>query len=258
MSYSKRLVVLVFVFGALLFPKILIAEGRPLEFGGSSFPPFFGENMENDGPLIEIARHAFAVSDREFSITWLPWKRVIVMARRGDIDGIAYAWYKPEREAFLYFGEPIFPNQNGLFKNVSNPLTELSDMSQLKGSLIGVVGGYAVPEKLLHSGASIVQGLQDINLLKMLALKRLDYVYTDKIVGRYLLQTEAPDMRQKVAWFTLLKEFPNHLAVAQKIKNADPTLILNQWSKGLKMIKKSGQYDSILRRYGLIKNKSAQ
>jgi len=244
--------VLFLILGTLLTTPAT-AEDRALVFGGTSFPPFFGTDMENNGPLIEIIREAFAVSNRKVTVKWFPWKRTISNATDGDTDGIAFAWRTKERESFLHFGEAILPNEVGLFKNKNkkNTLPELKDFSVLKGKTIGFVRGYAVPDNLLNSGAKLHEVSKDIQLLRMLSASRIDFAYTDKHVGKYLMLTQAPELQEDIEWFFTAKKYPNYLAISKKFENGDPEHILQQYAKGLKVIKASGLYDQILKKYQL-------
>jgi len=239
------------IFSGTFFTAYAAAEDRPLVFGGTSFPPFFGKHMENNGPLIEIVREAFAVSNRKVIVKWFPWKRTISNAKDGDTDGIAFAWHTKEREAFLSFGEAILPNEVGLFKNKKSTLPELKDFSALKGKVIGFVRGYAVPDELLNSGAKLHEMSKDIQLLRMLSASRIDFAYTDKHVGKYLMLTQAPELQEDIEWFFTAKKYPNYLAISKQIKDGDPEHILQQYAKGLKVIKASGLYDQILKKYQL-------
>jgi len=228
------------------------AQERPLIFGSASFPPFFGENMDNNGPLIEIIREAFAVNNRKIIIKWFPWKRALLSAKHGNVDGLAFAWYTKEREKFLHFGEAIVPNIDiGLFKHKKNTASKYNDLSILKDKTVGYVRGYAIPEVISNAGAILYEASEDLQLLRMLAAGRIDYVYTDKHVGNYLMLKHAPELLKELNWFVTLRNYPNYLAISKEIKNEDPEKILQQYANGLKVIKKSGLYERILSKYQL-------
>ncbi len=247
------------IFTAILFSLFIsvncYGESRPLTFGGASFPPFFGKEMLNEGPLIEIVREAFKVSNRKVIIKWLPWKRVLRDAEIGAVDGITFAWHSADREKFLHFGEAILPNENGLYYSMNNKsISEDKPFTydELKGKKIGFVRGYAIPDKLKNSGAIFREGNNDKSLFKMLGATRVDYMYTDKHVGRHIMSTLKKNNYDHVKWRATLESNPNYLAISKAVKNADANLIQKQYSDGLKTIKANGIYEKILRKHHLI------
>jgi polar amino acid transport system substrate-binding protein len=234
------------------------AAEKKLNLSGASFPPFFGAEMENDGPLIEIVRAAFKHSNRKITISWIPWKRVILSAKNGKTDGITFAWHKPEREKFLHFGPAILPNETGLYYNSENSTSMNEnnfDLQGLKDKKIGLVSGYAISNKLEATGAEFKTGNKDINLLQMLKKKRIDYLYTDKYVGMHLMTSLAGKMdTAMIKWAITIESFPNYLALSKAaIDDVTSKQIYAEYSKGLQMIRDSGEYNKILKRYNLIR-----
>lgn len=242
---SKPLVAITLV---LITTPFVYAQQRPLVFGSSSFPPFFGEQMPQGGPLIQILTEAFQAEGRSVDIKWLPWTRVVSSAKEGKTDGIAFAWHTKERESYLVYGADLFPNEVGLFA-AKNRETDLKSTADLPGKVVGVVRGYAVPDKVAESGATFFEGNSDLNLLKMLAVNRIDYVYTDKHVGYHLMLKDDPDTAAKVEWALTVAKLPNYLAISKQIQQENPQSILEQYQRGLRKLKQSGRYSEILHSY---------
>jgi len=232
-------------------------EVRNVTFGANSFPPFFGEEMPNEGPFIELLRTVFMESNVKVTIDWLPWKRVIRNAKNGSVDGIAFAWRTPERESFLYFDEKFLANENGLYYSLSGKIQISKPFvySSLNGTSIGVVGGYAMPELLKNSGATFNEGISDATLLRMLLKGRLDFVYTGKYVGQYALASmvsEGTDV-SNIKWYVTLESFPNYLAISKAIDINRANEIRRLFKDGLVKIQGDGRYEKILRDGHLIK-----
>jgi polar amino acid transport system substrate-binding protein len=74
------------------------------------------------------------------------WERCLKEAEKGHVDIVSSLFKLPEREAYLYFSEPLVQEPILLFFNKDNPVT-WTEWSDLKGKSVGVMFGDSFGEE---------------------------------------------------------------------------------------------------------------
>ncbi|MCK7613772.1 substrate-binding periplasmic protein [Roseibium sediminicola] len=84
------------------------ARADTLRFVTLSYPPYEYEEADKvDGIVVRILREAFSRLGHELEIEVLPWKRALLMARQGSVDGIFTVYKTEERLKFLDYSETV-------------------------------------------------------------------------------------------------------------------------------------------------------
>jgi polar amino acid transport system substrate-binding protein len=119
-----------------------------------------------------------------------PWKRALLMAKKGEIDLLLSLRITPEREEYLVFtGEPAFPNPIVVFALRTSNLKS-ADWKQLENYRGGVSlgdtfgGGF---DDYLKQHLRVESALTLIENFEKLKLGRIDYYLSSENFGRSYL-----------------------------------------------------------------------
>src|SRR5919106_1369225 len=102
---------LIIATGLLLAVAGWTAAGRAassLHLACNDFPPHKNERPAEDGRLgfdVDIVAEALKRVGRSADISFLPWKRALELAGRGEYDGLCSCSYAKGREAKLLFSD---------------------------------------------------------------------------------------------------------------------------------------------------------
>ena len=237
--------------GLLILSCCMALNAKEVTLTSMSYPPFYGEKLENNGPLIEVIVQSFKNAGYKTRIIFAPWKRAITIARQGKTaDGMVGVWHNKERANDFLYSDPIFPNKVGFYKHKSNAIIfeNYTDLVS-KGYKLGSVRGYIFPKGLKESGIEIELVTDDLQNLKKLALGRVDLVVVDKDYARFIL-TDNPQVAKEIEWMgPILAEFQQHLIISRKTPNALKTI--SDFNKGLRILQQTGDFKKIFKKHGL-------
>ncbi|MBF0258901.1 MAG: transporter substrate-binding domain-containing protein [Desulfamplus sp.] len=227
------------------------AQGKLVRLATIEYPPFTGQNLKNGGALAELAVAAFKLSGYSVEITYLPWMRGLEMTKFGDYDGLMDMWYRPEREKFFIFSESTEANQIVLFKRKDNP-ANFSTYEDLKRYSIGIVRGYANPPEfdamIEQLNVEAVEG--EITNIKKLLGGRVDLVLMDLKVGWYMINTVFPEQADLlISLPKVLKNDPIYIGFSRAVPDIQTKV--DAFNQGIKTLRESGEYKSILERHNL-------
>ena len=171
-----------FTIVAVLFMFVnVVYSGDKLIF--SAYPTGPPNFWVKDGKLIGVGPEVVETIFTELGVSVesrvYPWKRVLMLAERGDIDVIAGLYFTQERTDYLEYFEPHYTvNEQVIIvaKGKVFPFNKWDDLIGLKGgSLVGDSFGEEfdkfITEKLNIEGVgTLIQGF------KMLVKGRIDYM----------------------------------------------------------------------------------
>lgn len=244
----KQVFILLTVVFSLVIVDELIAEQKTIVLGSTEWPPFYGKNLKNGGFITEIVIEAFAKSGYKVKILFAPWKRVFVGTKRGDYDGLFTVWYRKDREKWFVYSKVLSKNEVGFYKRNDRNIT-FDSLTDLQPYKVGVVRGYATPPGFSDARLQIHEGIKDENLFKMLYKGRIDLMLTDKIVGRYIINTTIPNASTSLGWLEpSLKIDTQHLVISKKVN--DCKKIMTGFNQGLSEITEEGRVKEIMSKHG--------
>jgi polar amino acid transport system substrate-binding protein len=165
------------------------AFGEPLRLGTLEWPPFVGLELPDQGTTSARVRSICAIAGLDLDVSFLPWKRVLMEARAGTVQGYFPEYRSSEREKEFYFSQAVGCSVVGLVhrRDVTLDWTRLEDLASYR---IGVVDGYVNTEEfdrlvdmgILHP----VTCNSDELALRMLEAGRIDAAVMDRAVFRHL------------------------------------------------------------------------
>lgn len=202
--------------------------------------------VERPGFDIEILRESFKYSDKMLVTKFYPWKRAFQVAQNAQADGLCSCSYSKDREGEFLFSNELGRTSIGIYTKSSEQITKLSDIKNDKNHVIGVVRGYELERELLEQKVLISLGSDDFSLLKMLEADRFFAVYSYKIVVSELMKKH--DFIKKFK-YTEIKSTPYYTCFP--INKLTSKEYLADFNKGLKKLRENGEYERILKKYGL-------
>ncbi|MFK7845173.1 MAG: substrate-binding periplasmic protein [Rhodothermales bacterium] len=231
-----------------LFCSIAVADAKTIKLAATEWPPFYGENLDDNGFMTEIIREALSRSGYDVKIDFLPWKRALASAQSGKHDGLFTVWYREEREEWFVFSDALPSNQLAFLKRKGNPI-DSSNFEDLKGQNIGVVRGYAPPPGFAEAGLKTSEARDDLENLRKLEKGRVDLILADKIVAQHLINTAVSEMGAEVEWIDPpVHEDIQYLVFSKKAENYQK--LKDAFNKSLAEMTEDGVLERIMAKHG--------
>ncbi len=218
-----------------------------INLANGEWPPYHSKKLKYYGFVSRIITEAFALKSIKVNYKFLPWKRGMILAQRGDLDGTAVWRYKDKFAKDFYYSDSVL-GTNTVFFHLKNFPFKWNSFDDLKGMRIGGTIGYGYNEeydKAEQSQEFIIHRVprDEQNFAKLLA-GRIDIFPITTEVGYYILQTKFRLKDQQLIThhtqsLTPSKERNLHLLLSKKIEKNKQVLIL--FNLGLEQLKQSGK-----------------
>lgn len=238
--------------------NIIIATGE--------FPPYISEKIVNNGPAAEVVRQSFKQMGFNVIFKFMPWKRTYLTAKENNEIFISAFWLKTkEKERKFYYSEKVYDG-DWVFFHHKDTKVDWKNYSDLSKYVIGATKGFSYTKDFYDGIENKTLNVDWVNneyqLLGMIHKKRIDIAPLNKYVGYYLLKKHYP--KYNPTWFRYAKKSlvktSSHLIFNRT--HPDAEVMRNIFNKGLRKLKKSGQYDKIFQsmmyqRYKSLANKNS-
>lgn len=225
-----------------------IIDKNVITFDTVDWAPYYGINLPEGGPTVEIAKAAFQAVGFKIKVDFIPWKRALSNVRHGKTMGLIGAYITEERKEWAVFNEkPVAQTVSGIVaKKESN--IKINSLNDLKEYEIGVLLGSSISPSFDKANFLKKRELsQEILNLKMLLKNRLPFIAGDISVFQSMTKKiEGAKSGDLKLAFKLSSNYL-YLAFSKKIKNHME--LKNKFDKGLRIIKKSGLYLKILKKH---------
>lgn len=212
-----------------------------VELANIDWPPYeFVEDGSWKGIDAELVSRVLRDMGYEVEILRMNWSRIMEYLRKGIIDGTFSLIETPDRREFLYFSdEPISSGIDGFLHRRS------VEVDPEKPLLCGYVRGYAYKDLLEGTNFVPVPVSDDETGVKLLAAGRLDLFLVNNLVGKYYSRKYGLDLE-----FTPASEVRLYRLALSKVDEFHER-ILEEFSRRLRIFKKTKDYEEILEEYGL-------
>ncbi|MCG8313457.1 MAG: ABC transporter substrate-binding protein [Pseudomonadales bacterium] len=244
------------LFGLLLFASVFTVpqalacgKGQAIVSGGTNYPPLtWREDGQGKliGAAVDLSKKLFA----EVSITATadeggPWKRVLLRAKRGEVDMLLGVRKTPEREQYLHFLEPVLtPSVQSVFVREDTEL-KFSEWTDLSGKAGGIILGasfstefdaYADNSLYIEEARSYKQNFEK------LSLGRIDYLLGPLMTVRLHLSKEGYN-RKIINLKEPLIIIDEYLAIPKK---SECSHYVGQFSERLNQLLEAGEMDTLI------------
>ena len=225
------------------------AFARTLTFATDLFQPFYYEKEgEPLGIQYELAKIIFGRMNTRFKITFVPWKRALLMAESGKVDGVFGLRKTKKRQRWMIFpDEPLMHIYSVIFKRADDPF-EYKGISSLKGKHIGTIKGYTYGAEFDESTIFSKEEVANLhqNFLKLNA-GRIDLVAGYRTVGLYMLK-EMNLMNRIVECPGRINVSPIYIGFTKTPGNGELSHIFSSY---LNEFKKSEECSEVMRSIGI-------
>jgi polar amino acid transport system substrate-binding protein len=247
-SMLRRITVLLLACLSSFALAATVSADKPLRLMANTSPPYADARLPEQGLALEIVRHVFRGTGHEPQFAIESWSRAVEGARLGVYDGLATAWYSPERAQDLLFSEPYLDSELIILKLRGNP-RNYRQLSDLAGARLGVRTDYAygvdfdsVPNLQLVRENHLIQNL--LNLLN----GSVDLVIGDR---RTVTLQIHEYLKDKITQFDVVAlELPpvqRHVAVSLSLAGHED--IIAAFNRSLASARKDGSLQAIITRW---------
>jgi polar amino acid transport system substrate-binding protein len=220
---------------------------RKLALATTEYPPYYGPNLPNGGPVTELSVLALRHAGYEADVQFLPWARALQAGKDGSVDALVGVWHAPERDKDFLFSQPVISNRILLCRRQGRGPTHFTGFEALRPYTVGVVRGYADPPGLAAAGIKVEAVGEDLQNLRKLLADRIDLVLIDGRVADHLIRLHMPEARSAIDCIEPpVQEHPQHLAASRRAPDA--AAIVAAFNRGLHGLRESGRHDEILTR----------
>ena len=223
------------------------ADDHCVRLACNNFPPHKIEKPADDGNAgfdIDIIGEALKRIGWSTEISFMPWKRALELAERGQYDGLCSCSHTKEREAKLLFSDELGAVSVGLFARSDDALAGVGSVADLKDRKVVTVGGYNLEAELITAGAQVEATASDKNALDMLVAGNVDLLYGYELTTKHFI---ASDPRSSSIAYREIRRNPYYFCLSRAMPGADAAM--QGFNRSLKDMAVDGSVQHILERY---------
>lgn len=241
----------------LCSPASSSAETIRVAFATGEWPPFTSETLPGYGSAAVLVSAISRVAGIEPVFQFYPWKRAELKVLKGEVFAAFPYAISSEREALFGFSETLFYGLNVLMYHSDNPHVSGSFKYQspadLHGYRVGGISGSFLSAALDQAGIEFEATTSLDQSIHKLVAGRIDFCIDDKVVLTDAIQRLYPNEAENFRF--LPKPFGEKKPTALLISRTYPGAgqILERFNAALGVLKKSGEYDRIIKELKMIK-----
>lgn len=197
------------------------------------------------GFLEEITKSAYSAVGYNIQIEYLPWARALEKVKNSNSDVLLGAQYTFERSKYLKYSDKIAESEMVFFKRKSLKI-KYSTLEDLEGYTIGTIIKSIYTEEFDKAKYLKKEPVSNyITNIDKLISGRIDLFLEKKNVVLKELEINYIEEKNKIDY---LEKPLKKLEFYNCFSNKDPNYIkkLNDFNKGLSIIKKNGTYTKIM------------
>ncbi len=235
---------------ALLCSTASLSHAAAVSLATGNYPPYTLETPDGDRPGFdhEVALAAMAAAGHDATITYMPWKRAFKVLEVGRMDGVVTCSDVPERNRYLILSDPISSSGMAVVTHRDFPGEPINAVGQLRklDSLVAI-RGFATQQELSRLNIPHEQSSSVLNSLRMVARKRVSGFFIGLENSQYVAANDGISNQLRFHRMTDRPSNPFHLCFSRKIDNAER--LRDDFNRGLRLIRESGEYQRIHDRY---------
>jgi len=226
------------------------ATAADIQLLSTDFPPYFGAELPQGGPLTEIVTESFAEVGHVATIRFVPWVRAMEYAKAGKVHGVHGGWHSKQRESWFIFSDPLPGNELVFYKRRGAEPDKFTSYAALKPYTVGVVKAYRNPVAFEAAHLKTDVADSDQANLRKLANHRVDMILIDRALATYLLNNELPEYKTELeALEPALETLPIYLMMSKNIEGH--LQLVEDFNRGLDRLEAQGRIHEILKKHGL-------
>lgn len=224
-------------------------EPKAVELYAVNYPPYMiVDPLGNiSGIDVEVTKSAFKAVDVPVRIVTAPWKRVLKSLKFGYIAGSLTCSQRSDRESYLNYSDKISEaNQVAVLKRETDD-SLLINFHDLKHFKVIAVEGWGIQKELVNKKIkhNVTQELD--NGIRSVIYRDIDIFYSGELAALYRAKQLNLEHQIKTKRFADKKSDSFHLCFSKAFEGN--INLMNKFNQGLKLIKASGEFDDIYRKY---------
>lgn len=249
MSFARFVLVLVGLALAAMGMAAGGHAGSDLHLACHDFPPHKIEHPVDGGLRgfdIDIVGEALKRIGWSTQISFMPWKRALELAGRGEYDGLCSCSHTKDREAKLLFSDELGAVSAGLFARSADALAGITTIADLKGRKVATVGGYNLEAELTSAEALVEATSTDKSALDMLVGGNVNVLYGFEMTTRHFIGSD-PHAASIV--YKEIRRNPYYFCLSRAMPGADQ--VMQRFNHSLSDMAADGSIARILDRYNV-------
>lgn len=245
-------------FWALLFygllsiwPMSSYAKELKVGIGLVNYPPYYFEkDGAMQGAVLEISQHIADKLGHTLVFEQLPWPRIQLYLRKGDIDMVILYFKTPEREKYvIYTDTPHIYDKSYLFTKKDAVIHFEGNLDSMQDYHFGHVRGYSHGAEYDNATQLQKQGAgEEKQLIRMLLNDRVDVAIGNKAV--ISVHAEEEGVLDELSFLTPpIDTAPVYFAFSKA--KIDSNSLAHDFSKQVEVLLTTEEYQQILKKYGL-------
>lgn len=237
----------------LILNKGLSAEenNKIIKLTSINWEPFSGQNLKNHGFISEIVEQSFKKVNFKVEFHYFPWKRALWLTKNGYYHGLMDAYWSKDRILDFIYSDVVWRVKEDFISYKENAFNYYGTINSLSYMKIGALRG-SLQHKELEKANVIVQPLADLDkLIKMFIAKRIKIILVPRSIFFYYLKKIDPkfDTDEIQIIKPSYKIYDMYVVFSRKKKNHKK--LTKEFNRGLKLIKKDGTYEKIIKKHKL-------
>lgn len=223
-----------------------ITTARTIEIATVAWPPYFSNDLKNQGPLAAITRAAFKVRGHDVNILFMPWKRALKEVEYGRFDMVLGAFDTEERRRLFFYTEQIYSIDEYVIGLASVGISSFKNLNELKDYTFGTTLGYSYSKEFVEADYLPRQQVSsDLLNLRKLFINRIDFVVMNSAAFQNTLnKIPEEDRKDYVLLSPALSSNSIYNLVSRRV--SDSAQLLADFKLGMHTIKENGTYDAII------------
>ncbi|NMH59249.1 substrate-binding periplasmic protein [Alteromonas ponticola] len=227
---------------------------KVIRFYSEIAPPYFylDEDGETKGAMVDLANALFSETGIHATLEQLPWARAYHEATHSPNSVLMLVLETPSRESELQWLGLVHVAKASLLKLSHRNNVNVTNLEQAKHWRVATVRGYGSAAYLKANGFSEQTNLTLVKntrqLWTLLYMERVDFVLTNTVSGKHEVENAGLDATKLESVLDIDElSLPLQMATGLNTDRALVTTLRN----GLKTLKQNGEYERILRKWGL-------
>jgi ABC-type amino acid transport substrate-binding protein len=229
----------------------------PIRLASLEWEPYVGAGMPDQGYVAAVIRAAFADQGLSVEIGFYPWARALLLARSGEVDGLAPEYFDPSRESEFAFSAPfpggplvVYKRRDETIAFAGDPVREPDAAFRALGTRrIGVVRGYLNTPAFDDADYLVKEeASDDATNLRKLVYGRIDLAVIDRRVAEHLIRSEYPDYARRIEPMApALADKPLYVAFSRRSPRMEEAMAA--FNRGLEAMRADGRLEALHERY---------
>ncbi|MEH6403452.1 MAG: transporter substrate-binding domain-containing protein, partial [Sneathiella sp.] len=204
-----------------------------------NYPPYEIENPGQDGLRgfdVEVVIEAFKRVGMSADVEFLPWNRVLSMAKKGTTVAALSCAKSESRDHFFNYSDPISQSTNAFVASTDFKGTDPKHLIDAKGYRIIAVRGYVNELDLKKEKLEYQYAMNDLAALNLLLKRDFDFFYTTIEFIKYV----AVDLNvaDQLQYFDMQLSKNYHLCFSRHWPNSEA--LLAKFNSGLAQVRADG------------------